>query len=175
MPDGVLSHKILRSMGMSRQRSCLAVPSSVTQPQRGGVSHLYPHQQHGGSHLSHPTGLRALFHGVPPRAGRWAGSSHTPDWHRGRPAAANTPAWLGVPGRRLPGPSASPRRHTSSPASSGYRLQGKCPRGLKIARRSAAKAPAPAAIPAAPGDRVIFMSDSVTLGPAGRAGVSAPR
>ena len=158
MPDDPLSRKILKSMGMSRQRRCLTVPSSGTQP--WGVSPVPPAARRGisaqPSHRDGATQLRALFHGVPPQAGRRAGSSHAPGWHRGRAAAANTPAWLGVPGRRLPGPSASPHRHTSLPASLGYRLQGKCPCGLKIARRSPAKAPGPTAIPAAPGERAIL-------------------
>lgn len=54
MPDDPLAHKILKSIGMSRQKRCLTVPSSGTRP-RGG-SHPYPQQQEGGSQLSHHTG-----------------------------------------------------------------------------------------------------------------------
>jgi len=63
-------------------------PSSAIMQGRGRGSEPFPH--------------------VPPRAGSWAGSSQAPGWHRGRAAAANAPAWLEMPGRRLPGLSASP-------------------------------------------------------------------
>lgn len=148
------------------------MPHSSTQP---WGSHLYPQQQDGGdpsSAVAQGWDYTALIPSMP--------CSHTRGGGRVEPHAwlalgmccccqHPSPAW----GARLetPSPSASPHQHTSASASSSYRLQGKCPQGLKIAWQSPAKAPGPLLFlqHQGMGD---FMRDLVSLGPSGQAGLS---